>query len=119
MPSGPRARTAVSCAGRLYYTPTSEEGRTMQNAQIAEALDEIGQLLELQGQEVYRVRAYHNAADAIRRWPAPVDQLAARGELAAIPGVGKALVEKVSELVSTGQLRYLEDLRASFPPGLF
>ncbi len=87
--------------------------------QIAAALDEIGQLLELRNEAVYRVRAYHNAADAIRRWPAPVDQLALSGGLDAVPGIGKALGDKVTELVTTGQLRYLEELRARFPPGLF
>jgi DNA polymerase (family X) len=87
--------------------------------EIAEALDEIGQLLELQEVAVYRVRAYHNAADAIRRWPAPVDQLAAQGALDTIPGVGKAIGDKITELVASGHLRYLDELRAAFPPGLF
>jgi DNA polymerase (family X) len=89
------------------------------NLQIAEALDEVGQLLELQDVAIYRVRAYHNAADAVRRWPAPVDQLALQGKLDSIPGVGKAIGEKIAELVTTGHLRYLDELRASFPPGLF
>ncbi len=91
----------------------------MNNMQIAEALDEIGQLLELQELAIYRVRAYHNAADAVRRWPASVDQMVSEGTLDTIPGVGKAIGEKISELVSNGRLRYLEELRASFPPGLF
>ncbi|HEV7214799.1 MAG TPA: DNA polymerase/3'-5' exonuclease PolX [Chloroflexota bacterium] len=91
----------------------------MNNAQIAEALDEIGQLLELQEVAVYRVRAYHNAADAVRRWPASVDQMAAQGTLDSIPGVGKAIADKIAELVATGHLRYLDELRAAFPPGLF
>ncbi|MGI8912523.1 MAG: DNA polymerase/3'-5' exonuclease PolX [Chloroflexota bacterium] len=91
----------------------------MNNVQIAEALDEIGQLLELQDVAIYRTRAYHNAADAVRRWPAPVDQLATQGTLDTIPGVGKAIGEKISELVTTGHLRYLDELRASFPAGLF
>ena len=91
----------------------------MDNLQIAEALDEIGQLLELQDIAIYRVRAYHNAADAVRRWPAPVDQLAIQGKLDSIPGVGKAIGEKIGELVTSGHLRYLDELRATFPPGLF
>ena len=91
----------------------------MNNLEIAEALDELGLLLELQGQDLYRVRAYHNAADAVRRWPASVAELARQGKLDEIPGIGKALTEKIGELVETGHLGYLDQLRAGFPPGLF
>lgn len=89
------------------------------NEMAAQMLEEIGLLLELRGEAVFRVRAYTKAADAVRHWPESVTEVAEQGRLQEIPGVGAAIAEKIAELCRTEQLSYLEQLRNQFPPGLF
>jgi DNA polymerase (family 10) len=91
----------------------------MTNDDIAEALDEIGTLLALKGENDFKCRAYHSAARAVSGFRGDVPKLALEKKLSTIPGVGEALRDKITTLVSTGRLPYLEELRASFPPGLF
>ncbi|MCL4543621.1 MAG: DNA polymerase/3'-5' exonuclease PolX [Chloroflexi bacterium] len=111
------------CLIRPYYTHSAlkeaEVGPMVSNEQVAEVLEQIGVLLELKGEAGFRVRAYQKAADAIRHWSEPVAVVATRGELQTIPGVGKAIADKVSEVVTTGHLIYLAELRAEFPAGMF
>ncbi|QDE87061.1 DNA polymerase/3'-5' exonuclease PolX [Myxococcus xanthus] len=87
-------------------------------ATVAQVLRDISLLLQLQGESGFRVRAYDMAADRIAGLPQELGPLVAEGRLESLPGIGRALAEKISELVSTGRLGYLEDLRAQFPPGL-
>jgi DNA polymerase (family 10) len=91
----------------------------MTNDDIAAALDEIGTLLALKGENDFKCRAYHAAARAISAFRGDVAKLALEKKLGTIPGVGEALRDKITTLVATGRLPYLEELRASFPPGLF
>ena len=90
----------------------------MDKTQVADILDEIGTLLELQGENVFKTRAYGNAARTIRGLTDDLGELVASGRLREIKGIGEALSEKITELVKTGRLRYYENLRAQFPPGL-
>lgn len=85
---------------------------------VADALDEIGTLLELKGENAFRANAYHNAARTIQQVPGDLKELVAQGKLGQVRGIGEALVEKIATLVTTGRLPYLEDLRASIPDGL-
>lgn len=85
---------------------------------VAAALDEIGTLLELKGENAFRANAYHNAARTIQQVPGDLKQLVAENKLGAVRGIGEALVEKITTLVTTGKLPYLDDLRASVPAGL-
>ncbi|QVW71866.1 DNA polymerase/3'-5' exonuclease PolX [Myxococcus xanthus] len=87
-------------------------------ATVAQVLRDISLLLQLQGESGFRVRAYDMAADRIAGLPQELGPLVAEGRLESLPGIGRALAEKISELVSTGRLGYLEELRAQFPPGL-
>ncbi|MFP2957630.1 DNA polymerase/3'-5' exonuclease PolX [Myxococcus sp. 1LA] len=87
-------------------------------ATVAQVLRDISLLLQLQGESGFRVRAYDMAADRIAGLPQELGPLVAEGRLESLPGIGPALAEKISELVTTGRLGYLEELRAQFPPGL-
>ncbi|MDQ7793872.1 MAG: PHP domain-containing protein [bacterium] len=90
----------------------------MSNLEIALLLDEIGDLVELAGDEGFKTRAYRRAARLIQGLDEPVGRLVDEGRLRALPGIGQALEAKITELVRTGTCRYLEDLRQQIPPGL-
>jgi DNA polymerase (family 10) len=86
---------------------------------IARTLDEIAKYIELSEPNPFRVRAFEKAARAIEKLDADIDDLVLRGELFSVAGIGKAIGPIVSELVTTGSSRYLEELRAQYPPGIF
>ncbi|MDX6672343.1 MAG: polymerase [Solirubrobacteraceae bacterium] len=88
------------------------------NAQIALALDELGDLYELDGAIIHRVVAYRNAARAIREASMSVAALAREGRATELPGVGKTLQEKIQALTETGEIPSAVKLRAKFPAGL-
>jgi len=92
--------------------------RKLTKQEIAEILEEIGTLLELRGENPFKTRAYHNAARSIEGLDEDLEALVARDELREIKGIGEALAEKIGTLVTTGRLKYYEELRASFPEGL-
>ncbi len=85
---------------------------------VAAVLDEIGLLLELQGENPFKTRAYANAARAIEALPGDLRPLVESGELRQIKGLGPATAEKVATLVTTGRLPYYDELRARIPAGL-
>lgn len=87
--------------------------------QIADTLESIAQMLEIKGENVFKIRAYTNAARALETYTGDIAAAAGEGRLGEIPGVGKAIAEKITELVATGQLAYYEILKAEFPPGVF
>ncbi|MCE9609504.1 MAG: DNA polymerase/3'-5' exonuclease PolX [Chthoniobacter sp.] len=87
--------------------------------QIADTLESIAQMLEIKGENVFKIRAYTNAARALETYTGNIAAAAGEGRLGEIAGVGKAIAEKITELVATGQLDYFEKLKAEFPPGLF
>jgi DNA polymerase (family 10) len=88
------------------------------NVEISLALDELGDLYELDGAIIHRVVAYRNAAKAVRETSTSVAALAREGRATDLPGVGKTLQEKVLALVETGSIPAAEKLRAKFPAGL-
>ena len=90
----------------------------MDNRQVAAVLEEIGVLLELKGEIVFKARAYHNAARALDMLEGDLEEMLAGGELAHVPGIGKSMLEKITALVTTGRLDYYEQLKASIPEGL-
>lgn len=90
----------------------------MTKDEAASALREIGIILELQGENPFKCRAYHTAARTLETAPADLSELVASGKLGDLPGIGEALREKITTLVTTGKLPYLEKLRASIPSGL-
>jgi DNA polymerase (family 10) len=88
------------------------------NAAIADALEELGDLYELDGAIVHRVVAYRSAAKAVREASVSVAALAREGRATELPGIGKTLQEKILALVDTGAIPAAERLRAKFPAGL-
>jgi DNA polymerase (family X) len=88
------------------------------NSAIADALEELGDLYELDGAIVHRVLAYRTAARAVREAPVSVSGLARAGRATELPGVGDTLQEKILTLVETGTIPAAEKLRAKVPTGL-
>jgi DNA polymerase (family 10) len=68
---------------------------------------------------VFKCRAYHNAARIVTSLSDDLSALVASGEIRKVKGIGEALSEKITELVTTGKLAYYDELKASFPPGVF
>lgn len=90
----------------------------MDKDRVAEILIEIGVLLELKGENPFKTRAYNNAARALEQLAEPIEKVIADGRLGEIKGIGAALQQKITELVTNGRLAYYEDLKASLPAGL-
>lgn len=86
--------------------------------EIAAALNEIAILLELRGENVFKINAYRKAARALETLTQPLDNLIAEGNLAKVDGIGKALLIKIETLHKTNRLEELEHLRGLVPPGL-
>ncbi len=87
--------------------------------QVVEVLERIALLLELQGENPFKVRAYHNGARALEMLEGDLGTLVREDKLKGVPGIGEALREKIGTLVTTGKLPYYEELVAQFPPNLF
>ena len=89
------------------------------NEQIAELFDNMGTLLEMKGDTVFKIRAYQRAARTIEQLSTSLAQAVNNGEdLTKIPGVGKAISEKITEYISTGQVLAYEKLVDELPTGV-
>jgi DNA polymerase (family 10) len=99
-------------------TLDAEPVADLTNSQIAAALDELGDLYELDGAIIHRVVAYRTAAKAVRESSTSVGALARAGRATELPGVGKTLQEKIVTLLETGDTPSAQKLRAKFPAGL-
>lgn len=89
----------------------------MTNEEVAEVLDTIALLLQVEDESPFRVRSYERAAEAIRGLGEDLETIRATEGLESIPGVGKAIALKISELLDTGRLEYLDRLLAKYPEG--
>ena len=88
------------------------------NEEIAELFEQLGMMLEMQGESVFKIRAYQRAARAIEGLSFPLAQAVVDGQkLTGIPGIGKAISEKINELVTTGQVRTYERVKSELPEG--
>src|SRR2546423_10303220 len=92
----------------------------MQKPDMARLFDEVADLLEIQDANPFRVRAYRNAARTIRDFPEPIAELVRWGakQLTDIPGIGEDLAEKITAIVTTGELPLRKQLAAKLPAGL-
>ncbi len=88
------------------------------NDELARIFHEIGDMLEVKGELVFKTVAYHRAADAIAHSPLEVARAYREGRPPKIPGVGQAISEKIDEIVRTGRLGFYDRLRAEVPQGL-
>ena len=88
------------------------------NADVVRTLERVADLLEIRGENVYKVRAYRTAAVQVENLGEPLASIAAGEGLRSLAGFGPAIVEKVTELLDTGRLTFLEQLEAEVPPTL-
>jgi DNA polymerase (family 10) len=94
------------------------EDAVVTNAELARVFREIGDMLEIMGEVVYKAVAYRRVADVVERFPEDVAALYGRGTPPKIAGAGPALSAKLAELAETGELAYHQGLRAQVPDGL-
>ena len=90
----------------------------MNNKEIAKVFQDIADLLELKGENPFKIRAYQKVVRSIEHLPVEVEQLVAEDRLKEVPGAGEAITKKINELVTTGKLDYYEKLKAEFPEGI-
>lgn len=82
------------------------------NAEIADVFEQIAQILEHQGENPFKIRAYRNAVRILESLAEPAAEINARGELKKIPGFGEAIVGKTQEILATGTCVLYERLKA-------
>jgi DNA polymerase (family 10) len=109
------ARTATA---RVHAHPSPHPRRTVENIDIARTFEEIADLLEIQGENQFRVRAYRTAARTIETLAVPAASLAREGRLHELPGIGPDLAGKIDTILETGTLPLLHELTAKTPEGL-
>jgi len=90
----------------------------MNKADIVDVLEDIAVLLELKGENPFKIRAYSTGARVLETMEADLGELIEAGELSGVKGIGSALVEKIETLHATGELAYYTELRGSVAPGL-
>jgi DNA polymerase (family 10) len=91
----------------------------LSNEDVVRTLERIADLLEIKGENIYKVRAYRQAAVQVENLGEALADIAEReGGLLALPGFGPAIADKVTELLNTGRLAFLEELEALVPPTL-
>lgn len=96
----------------------SDITRRYSNQQLADLFTHIADLLEIKGEVVYKILAYRKAADSLTSLGRDVMDVWREGKLTEIPGVGKAIAEKIDELITTGKLGFLQKLESEVPPSL-
>jgi DNA polymerase (family 10) len=90
----------------------------MTNSEIAEVFQQIAEILEIKGENPFKIRAYLNAAAVIGKLGENLSDIVSGGEHLDVPGIGKDLSLKIKELVDTGRLAYYDELVKSVPEGL-
>ncbi|MDD1676268.1 MAG: DNA polymerase/3'-5' exonuclease PolX [Methanomicrobiales archaeon] len=94
-----------------------KESTRVRNSEVAAVLYEVADLLEIEGVS-FKPRAYRRAAQTIETLPEDVAALYKRGELEDMPGIGKSIAAKIGEIIETGNLTYLEQLKKEVPTGV-
>jgi DNA polymerase (family 10) len=90
----------------------------MKNKLVVEIFRDVAEILEIKGENVFRIRAYLRAADTVEGLAEDLETIAAQGRLTDIPGIGKDLSAKIEEIITTGKLAFLEELKKTIPDGL-
>ncbi len=91
---------------------------SLNNSKMAEFFSKVADLMQLQGANHFKIRAYRRAAETIKGLPRDINLDYRAGKLKKIPGIGKAIAEKIGEIIETGRLEYLERLEAEIPAGV-
>jgi DNA polymerase (family 10) len=90
----------------------------LNNQQLADTFTLIANLCEIKGEVIYVILAYRKASESLMSLPREAGDYWKEGKLREIPGVGKAIAEKIDELLRTGKLQFLEDLKKEVPEEL-
>ncbi len=90
----------------------------MKNKEVADIFEKMALILEFRGENVFKVRAYQRAARVVRDLTEDIEALHRRGELEGLPGVGKAMAEKISQYLTTGRMAKYEEAREGISDGL-
>ena len=90
----------------------------MKNQEVATVFKKIADLLEIRGENPFRIRAYQKAAQNIENLAEDIALIAQRNELDTLPGIGKDLSQKITEIITTGTLQKYEELKKEIPEGL-
>lgn len=90
----------------------------MRNADVARVMEEIGGLMRFRGDNPFKIRAYENAAQAIRALEEPLDRLLGEGRLRAVPGIGAAIEKKIADYAATGAVPLHQKLLEELPAGV-
>jgi len=90
----------------------------MKNLEISKIFREISDILEIKGENVFRIRAYQRAAQNIEGLTRDIAEYVKKDMLGDIPGIGKDLSERIKEFAATGKIKIYEDLKKSIPAGL-
>ncbi|RIK39369.1 MAG: DNA polymerase/3'-5' exonuclease PolX [Chloroflexi bacterium] len=94
------------------------ESRRLTNAEVANTLAQMADMLQILDANRFRVIAFQNAAEAVRELSQPIQALHAEGKLREIPGVGAGIAGLIGELLDQGVVQEIEELRAQVPPGV-
>src|SRR6266566_3377650 len=105
-------------APRNYKDGRETSPPDVKNEEIAARFSEIADMLDILGEDTFRVLSYQRAARQLESLTENVEDLVRAGRVDQIPGIGAALAEKITEYVTTGRITYHEELRAKFPPGV-
>jgi DNA polymerase (family 10) len=116
-PSSPESTAPVESAP-AESLPRAERASILSNGELARIFHEIGDMLEVKGELVFKTVAYHKAADAIGHSPVEISLAYLDGHPPRIAGVGDAISKKIEELARTGNLAFYERLREEVPPSL-
>jgi DNA polymerase (family 10) len=118
-PRGKPKSLAAEKPGRSAraHTPATRTTSITQT-DIAEILGDMASILDILGENPFKVRSYENAARVVASLPGDLGQMIASGELLNVKGIGKSLFSHIEELYNTGKLDTFEDLKAKIPPGL-
>jgi len=109
----PKAATA-----RAHAVPAAHPARPVENIDIARIFEEIADLLDIQGENPFRIRAYRTAARTIGTLTVPAASLDGEGRLDELPGIGSDLAGKIHAILETGTLPLLQELAAKTPESL-
>jgi DNA polymerase (family X) len=90
----------------------------MKNKLVSQIFRDIAKILEIKGENVFRIRAYDRAAQAVENFSDDIASASDQNTLTDIPGIGKDLAEKIREIVATGSLQFFEDLKKTLPEGI-
>ncbi len=90
----------------------------MRNAEVAELLENIADILEIKGESTFKVRAYRDGARTVASLREPIEDVEQRGELMKLPGIGESICNRITEYLETGYSEYYDELRKQINPGL-